>query len=176
MRTADLTHRLTPTLLTRLFMITIKSATPEHIPAILALLREFAEYESLLDYLEVTEERMHAALFGEGAVAEAIIAFADDTAVGYAIFYPNFATFRGQRGMYLEDIYIQPAHRRGGTGEKMLRHICRLAKERGYERMDFMVLDWNTPAVNFYKKLGAEIDQQERHFKFTGQAFKELAS
>lgn len=157
----------------------IKTAVATDIPAILALLREFAEYESLLDYLEVNEERMNAALFGEGAVpsvAEAIVAFADDTPVGYAIFYPNFATFRGQRGMYLEDIYIQPAHRRGGTGEKMLRHICRMAKERGLERMDFMVLDWNTPAVNFYKKLGAEIDQQERHFKFTDQAFKELAS
>jgi GNAT superfamily N-acetyltransferase len=156
--------------------LNIESAKPEHIPAILALLREFAEYESLLDYLEVNEERLNAALFGEGAVAEAIIAFVDDSAVGYAIFYPNFATFRGQRGMYLEDIYIQPAHRRGGTGEKMLRYICRLAKERGLERMDFMVLDWNTPAGNFYKKLGAQIDQQERHFKFTDQAFKELAS
>lgn len=156
--------------------VNIKKATANDIPAILALLREFAEYESLLDYLEVNEERMRAALFGEGSVAEAIVAFADEAPIGYAIFYPNFATFRGQRGMYLEDIYIQPAHRRGGTGEKMLRHICRLAKERGYERMDFMVLDWNTPAVNFYKKLGAEIDQQERHFKFTDQAFKELAS
>src|SRR5882757_7617459 len=154
----------------------IKKAEGKDIPMILALLREFAEYESLLDYLEVTDERLNTALFGEGAVAEAILAMNDDVAIGYAIFYPNFATFRGQRGIYLEDIYIQPAHRRGGTGEKMLRHICRLAKERGYERMDFVVLDWNTPAVNFYKKLGAEIDQSERHFKFTGEAFAELAS
>jgi len=153
----------------------IKKAEGKDIPMILALLREFAEYESLLDYLEVTDERLNTALFGEGAVAEAILAMNDDVAIGYAIFYPNFATFRGQRGIYLEDIYIQPAHRRGGTGEKMLRHICRLAKERGYERMDFVVLDWNTPAVNFYKKLGAEIDQQERHFKFVDEAFKDLA-
>jgi GNAT superfamily N-acetyltransferase len=154
----------------------IESATPRHIPAILALLREFAEFENLLDYLEVNEERLHAALFGEGAVADAIVAIKDDAVVGYAVFFPNFATFRGQRGMYLEDIYIQPAHRRGGTGEKMLRHICRLAKDRGYERMDFLVLDWNTPAVNFYQKLGAETDQSERHFKFVDEAFKELAS
>ena len=153
----------------------IEKATPKHIPAILSLLREFAEYESLLDYLEVTEERLHAALFGDGAVAEAILAFDHDAPVGYAIFYPNFATFRGQRGFYLEDIYIQPAHRRGGTGERMLRHIAGLAKDRGYERIDFMVLDWNTPAINFYKKLGAEIDTQERHFKFTDEAFKKLA-
>jgi GNAT superfamily N-acetyltransferase len=156
--------------------LNIESATPEHIPAILALLHEFAEFENLLDYLEVNEERLNAALFGEGAVAEAIVAFKDDAAIGYAIFFPNFATFRGQRGIYLEDIYIQPAHRRGGTGEKMLRHICRLAKDRGYERMDFLVLDWNTPAVGFYQKLGAEIDQSERHFKFVAEAFKTLAS
>ena len=154
----------------------IKKAGEADIPAILSLLREFAEYESLLDYLEVTEERLRIALFDEGAVAEAIIAVIDERPVGYAVFYPNFATFRGQRGLYLEDIYIQPAHRRGGTGEKMLRHIARLAKERGFERIDFMVLDWNTPAINFYKKLGAEIDQSERHFKFTDDAFDNLAS
>jgi ribosomal protein S18 acetylase RimI-like enzyme len=159
--------------------LNIESAKPEHIPAILALLREFAEYESLLDYLEVTGERMQAALFGEGAVpsvAEAIVAVLDDEPVGYAVFYPNFATFRGQRGLYLEDIYIKPAHRRGGTGEKMLRHIARLAKERGYERIDFMVLDWNAPAISFYKKLGAGIDESERHFKFTDDVFNNLAS
>lgn len=156
--------------------IQIKSATSEDIPAILELLREFAEYENLLEFLEVTEERLHIALFGEGAVAEAILAFADEQPVGYAIFYPNFATFRGQRGLYLEDIFVKPAHRRGGTGEAMLSFVAGLAKERGYERIDFMVLDWNTPAINFYKKLGAEIDLSERHFKFVGSAFEDLAS
>jgi len=154
----------------------IEKAKPQDIPAILDLLREFAEYESLLEFLEVTEERLHTALFGDGAVAEAIVAVIDGQTVGYAIFYPNFATFRGQRGLYLEDIYIKPDFRRGGTGEAMLRHIAGLAKERGYERIDFMVLDWNTPAINFYKKLGAEIDPSERHFKFVDAAFKNLAS
>lgn len=154
----------------------IKKASEANIPAILALLREFAEYENLLEFLEVTEAHLRAALFDEGAVAEAIVAVIDEKTVGYAVFYPNFATFRGQRGLYLEDIYIQPGHRRGGAGEKMLRHLARLAKERGYERIDFMVLDWNTPAINFYKKLGAEIDQSERHFKFTDEAFAKLAT
>jgi ribosomal protein S18 acetylase RimI-like enzyme len=156
-------------------MITIEQAKPEHIPAILSLMREFAEYENLLDYLEVTDERLRTALFGKGAVAGAIIAAVDKDIVGYAVFFPNFSTFRGQRGMYLEDIYIQPAHRRGGAGEKMLRHIAQIAASRGYERIDFMVLDWNAPAVNFYKKLGARIDQSERHFKFVDSAFKNLA-
>lgn len=153
----------------------ILSATAEHIPTILDLMREFAVYEDLLDRLEITDERMHAALFGEGAVAEAIVAVVEDTTVGYAVFYPNFSTFRGQRGMYLEDIYIQPAHRRGGAGEQMLRHIARLARSRGYERVDFMVLDWNTPAINFYLKHGGVMDESERHFKFTDAAFEELA-
>ncbi len=157
-------------------MVHIAKATFNNIPAILDLLREFAEYENLLEFLEVTEERLHTALFGEGAVAEAILAFADEQPVGYAVFYPNFATFRGQRGLYLEDIFVRPAHRRGGTGEAMLSFIAGLAKERGYERIDFMVLDWNTPAINFYKKLGAEIDPSERHFKFVGAAFEDLAS
>jgi ribosomal protein S18 acetylase RimI-like enzyme len=153
----------------------IEQAKPEHIPAILSLMREFAEYENLLDYLEVTDERLHTALFGEGAVAGAIVAAVDKDIVGYAVFFPNFSTFRGQRGIYLEDIYIRPAHRRGGAGEKMLRHIAQIAKSRGCERIDFVVLDWNTSAVNFYKKLGAEIDQSERHFKFVDSAFKNLA-
>lgn len=150
-------------------------ATSEHIPAILELLREFAEYENLSEYATATEERFHTALFGDGATAEAVVAVVDDAPVGYAVFYPNFSTFRGQRGIYLEDIYMTPAHRRGGAGELMLRHIARLAKERGYERIDFQVLDWNTPAINFYKKHGAVIDDSERHFKFTDDAFRELA-
>lgn len=154
----------------------IKSATPEHVPAILSLLREFAEYENLSQYVEATEENFHAALFGEDSTAEAIVAITNDQVVGYAVFYPNFSTFRGQRGIYLEDIYIQPEHRRGGSGEKMLRHIARLAKSRGFERIDFQVLNWNTPAINFYKKHGAVIDDSERHFKFTDEAFKNLAS
>jgi ribosomal protein S18 acetylase RimI-like enzyme len=153
----------------------ILSAKPEHIPAILKLLREFAEYENLTQYATATEERFHTALFGEDKVAEAIVAIVENQIVGYAVFYPNFSTFRGQRGMYLEDIYIQPAHRRGGAGELMLRHIARLAKERGYERMDFQVLDWNTPAINFYQKLGAVRDDLERHFKFTDSAFDNLS-
>lgn len=153
----------------------IVAAEPQHLPAIIELLREFAEYENLSQYVEATVENFHASLFSENKVAEAIVAVASHVPVGYAVFYPNFSTFRGQRGIYLEDIYLTPAHRRGGAGEQMLRHIARLAKERGYERIDFQVLDWNTPAINFYKKHGAVIDDSERHFKFTDEAFQELA-
>lgn len=157
-------------------VLTIKKSEPEDIPQIIALLHEFAEYENLLDACEITEERLRVALFGEGKVAEALLAFEDHEPVGYAIFYPNFATFRGQRGFYLEDIFVKKDFRAKGVGEAMIKSLARTAKERGFERIDFLVLDWNTPAVKFYEKLGAARDEEERHFKFTDEAFQKLAS
>lgn len=154
----------------------IKKAEPENVPQIIALIREFAEYENLLDFCEVTEERLKTALFGETKIIEAIIVFADETPIGYAIFYPNFASFRGQRGFYLEDIYINQNYRGKGVGEMMLKHIAQTGRARGYERIDFQVLEWNAPAIKFYEKLGAVRDDEERHFKFTDEAFQKLAS
>jgi ribosomal protein S18 acetylase RimI-like enzyme len=154
----------------------IKKATDEDIPQILALMREFAEYEKLLEFFEATEERMTAALFGDGKVADAILAFDGERAVAYAVFFPYFSTFRGQRGVYLEDIFITKDARGRGLGEMMLKHIARTGKERGFERIDFQVLKWNKPAIGFYEKLGAMRDEEERHFKFTGEAFQKLAA
>ena len=159
-----------------MFEITINKAVENDIPQILSLLREFAEYENLLDYLEVTEERLKAALFGENKIAEAIVAFDDETAIGYAIFFPHFSTFRGQRGIYLEDIFISKDFRGKGVGEMMLKYIATLAKSRGFERIDFQVLEWNAPAIRFYEKLGAERNDEDRHFKFSDNAFEDLAS
>ena len=153
----------------------IKAAAPENVPQIIALMREFAEYENLLEFFEATEERLQLALFGDGKVAEAILAFDDETPVAYAVFFPNFATFRGQRGIYLEDIFITKSARGRGIGEMMLKYIARLARTRGFERIDFQVLEWNTPAIGFYEKLGAIRDDEERHFKFTDAAFQNLA-
>jgi ribosomal protein S18 acetylase RimI-like enzyme len=153
----------------------IKKAVEGNIPQIIALMREFAEYENLLDYCEVTEERLKVALFGETKVADAVLAFAGDAPVGYAVFYPNFATFRGQRGLYLEDIFIKKEFRGRGVGEIILKYLAKAAKERGFERIDFQVLEWNTPAIKFYEKLGAHRDEEERHFKFTDEAFRNLA-
>ena len=96
----------------------IENAAEKDIPQIIALIREFAEYENLLDFFEVTEESLNAALFGETKVAEAIIVFENEAAIGYAIFYPNFASFRGQRGLYLEDIFIKPEFRGRGVGAR----------------------------------------------------------
>jgi ribosomal protein S18 acetylase RimI-like enzyme len=154
----------------------IQTAKEDDIPQIIALIREFAEYENLSDYCEVTEERLNAAFFGETKVADAIVAFENDAPIGYAIFYPNFASFRGQRGIYLEDIFIKQEFRGKGVGEMMLKHIAKAGRERGFERIDFQVLEWNTPAVKFYEKLGAERNDEERHFRFAGESFSKLAA
>ncbi len=153
----------------------IQKAVEENIPQIIALMREFAEYEKLLEYLEVTEERLEIALFGDGKVAEAIIALDGETVIGYAVFFPYFATFRGQRGIYLEDIFITKRVRGRGVGEMMLKYIAKIAKQRGFERIDFQVLEWNAPAIGFYERLGAERNDDERHFKFSDEAFQNLA-
>jgi ribosomal protein S18 acetylase RimI-like enzyme len=153
----------------------IRKAEPVHVSPIIALIREFAAYEKLSEFCEVTEERLSTALFGATKVAEAIVAVAGETPVAYAIFYPNFASFRGQRGMYLEDIYIKQEFRGAGLGEAMLKHIAASAKARGFERIDFQVLEWNAPAIGFYEKLGAQRDEEERHFRFVGESFAKLA-
>ena len=155
--------------------IRLAKAAPENIPQIIELMREFAEYEKLLDSFEVTGERLKTALFGDGKVADAILAFDGETALAYAIFFPNLATFRGQRGIYLEDIFITKAARGRGLGRIMLKHLAKIAEERGFERIDFQVLKWNASAIEFYEGLGAVRDDEERHFKFTDEAFKNLA-
>jgi ribosomal protein S18 acetylase RimI-like enzyme len=140
------------------------------------MLREFAEFEKLSAFCEVTEENLREVMFGERAFVEALIAFDGDAPMAYAIFYPCFSSFRGQRGIYLEDIYVKPSHQNRGIGEILLREIAQRAKEIGAVRMDFQVLDWNENAIRFYKKLGAEIDESERHFKITNEAFEKLCS
>lgn len=154
----------------------IETAKEEHIPAIIALMREFAEYENLLEYLEITEEKLCAALFGENGFVECLIATSEDQLIAYALYFLNFSSFRGQTGVYLEDIFIKKEFRKFGIGELMLKQIARAGKENGAVRMDFQVLDWNEPAINFYKKHGAIMDESERHFKFTDEAFQSLAS
>jgi ribosomal protein S18 acetylase RimI-like enzyme len=154
--------------------VRVAKATEADIPAILDMLREFAGFLDLERYLEVTEKRLFQAMFGEGAFVDALMAFEGEKAVAYAIFFPAFTSFRGQRGLFLEDIYIRPEYRRHNLGEKMLREIARMAKARGFERIDFHVLEDNLSAIRFYEKHGAERDDSERHFKFIGEVFQRL--
>ncbi|MFM9904601.1 MAG: N-acetyltransferase family protein [Pyrinomonadaceae bacterium] len=156
--------------------ITIRKIGEADLAAVVEMMREFAVYEKLAEYCTVTVERLQTAMFGETDLVEGLIALEDETPFGYALFYPNFSSFRGERGLYLEDIYIREQYRRHNLGMQMLQKIAFLAKRRGLERIDFQVLDWNTPAVNFYQKHGAEIRDDESHFKFAGAAFEKLAS
>jgi ribosomal protein S18 acetylase RimI-like enzyme len=156
--------------------IQIRKSTPDEVAAIVRLMRDFAEYENLAEYCEITEERLFDVMFGNEAFVEGLVAFHEQQPVAYAMFYPYFASFRGQCGYYLEDIFIAEDFRRNGLGEAMVRIIARLAKQRGFERIDFQVLEWNTPAVKFYEKLGAIRDDSERHFKFIDNSFDSLVS
>jgi ribosomal protein S18 acetylase RimI-like enzyme len=156
--------------------ITIAKACENDIPAIVEMLRDFADYLDLARYVDVTEKRLFTAMFAPGAFVEGLMAFDKDVPVAYAIFYPWFASFRGQCGLFIEDIYIKPEYRRHNLGERMLREIAVVAKTRGFERIDFHVVEDNLPAIKFYEKHGAVRDDTERHFKFTDEAFMRLSS
>ena len=154
--------------------IEIRKAVAGDAPAIIELMRHFAEFERLAEYLEVTEERLHAAMFGPEAFAEGLLAADADGPVGYAVFYPNFLTVRGQRGYFLEDLFVLERGRGKGIGEMLLRRVAQMAEARGFERIDFLVLDWNAPAIGFYEKLGGLRAAGESHFNFTDDAFRRL--
>jgi ribosomal protein S18 acetylase RimI-like enzyme len=156
--------------------IEIRPARPEEIPDVIRLMREFAEFEKLLDSFEITAERFSEVVFGENRFVELMIAAKKDNLVGYALFYPCFASFKGQKGLFLEDIYVSSDYRGQGIGELLLREVARFAHSQGCERIDFQVLEWNAPAIAFYEKLGAKRNNDERHFKFAGEAFRNLSS
>ncbi|MEZ5346315.1 MAG: GNAT family N-acetyltransferase [Pyrinomonadaceae bacterium] len=153
----------------------IRHAKRQDIPAIIELMREFAEFESLLGFLEVTEKSLADVIFGEDRFVNCLLVTDDDVPVAYALYYRSFSSFRGHRSVYLEDIFITASHRSRGVGELLLKAVARAGKDFGAVRMDFQVLDWNKPAVDFYKKHGAVIDKDERHFKFTDEAFEKLS-
>jgi hypothetical protein len=153
----------------------INNASEKHIPQIIEMLREFAEFENLLEFCEITEEILAEAMFGAKPCVEGLIAWVGEKPIGYALFYENFASFRGQRGIYLEDLYVKNEFRSQKVGELFLKKLAQIARQRNAQRIDFQVLDWNKNAVGFYEKLGAEIDSDERHFRFVGEAFQKLA-
>lgn len=140
------------------------------------LLREFAEFENLLDEFLVTEEKLSRVVFGEKAFVECLVGFANEEMVAYAIFFPIFRTFRGDPSIYLEDLYIKQGYRGKGYGLKMLKAVAKYAKDNGYSRMDWQALNWNTSAIDFYKKLGAESNDEQLDFRLIGEAFQKLAS
>jgi GNAT superfamily N-acetyltransferase len=135
--------------------IDIRAAHPQDVPLILAFIRELAEYERLAHEVTATEEQLRGTLFGERTFAECLIASLDREPVGFALFFHNYSTFVGRPGIYLEDLYVRPPARGHGVGRELLAHLARLTLERGCGRLEWAVLDWNEPAIAFYRKLGA---------------------
>lgn len=156
-------------------MIDIRAALPADVPAILALIRELAEYEKLTHLLAATEADIDRELFGEHPVAESLVARSGGDIVGFALYFHNMSTFLGRRGLWLEDLYVRPEHRRAGIGEALLRSVARIAADRGCGRFEWSVLDWNQPAIDFYRKLGADILPDWRICRVTGPALAALA-
>lgn len=141
---------------------------------VIAIIRDFAEFEGLSDFFHVTEVRLHDVMFGPNSFVEGIGAFDGPSMVGYAMFFPYFASFRGQSGYFLEDLFVKQEFRKSGVGRLLLTEIAKRAQDRGFERIDFQVLEWNLNAIRFYESLGAVKDADERHFKFTDDAFRGL--
>lgn len=154
----------------------IRSATRADIPVLLALIRALAEYEKLSDMVVTDEARLERELFGSGSPAEALLCFAGREAVGMAIYFHNFSTFLGRKGLYLEDLFVKPEHRGRGYGKALLLSLARIAHERGCGRFEWVVLDWNEPSIKFYEGLGAVQMKEWRLFRVTGEALKKLAS
>ena len=158
-------------------MIAIRSAQADDIPLILGFIRDLAAYENLLPQVEATEERLRAALFPDGSrpAAECALAFWNDTPAGFAVFLPNFSTFLARPGLYLEDLFVQPALRGRGIGKALLLHCARLAGARGCGRMEWAVLEWNESARGFYRSLGAVELDDWRVCRLTGPALARFA-
>ena len=150
----------------------LRAAEPRDVAAIVGLIRELAEFERLTHLLEVTPEGLHPHLFGPRPAAEALVAELDGRLVGFALFFTNFSTFLGKPGLYLEDLYVQPAHRGAGIGRALLQRLAGLANARGCGRFEWSVLDWNVDAIRFYERLGATLLPEWRICPVSGQALR----
>jgi len=153
---------------------TIRPATVEDVPVIFQFIGELADYEKLRHQVTATEAGLRQALFGEYPGAEAILALVGEQPVGFALFFPNFSTFAGGVGLHLEDLYVQPAFRQQGIGEKLLRHVAGIALQRRCCRFEWSALDWNEPAVRFYRKLGAQSLDDWTIFRVAGNSLRQL--
>jgi GNAT superfamily N-acetyltransferase len=153
----------------------IEPATEKHVPVILALIKGLAEYEQLSDAVVATETGLRETLFGKRPGAEVVIGFAGEEPAGFAVFFHNYSTFLARPGIYLEDLFVLPQWRGRGLGRKLLAYVAAAAVERGCGRLEWAVLDWNEPAIRFYRKLGAEAMEEWTLYRLTGHALKELA-
>ena len=153
----------------------IRPATPADAPVISSFIRQLAEYERLSNAVTFSEEQILQNLFGAKATAEVLLGYFNEQPVAFAVFFHNFSTFLGKRGLYLEDLFVIPEMRGRGFGKAMLKRLAEIAIERDCGRFEWAVLDWNEPAIGFYKKLGAVPMEEWTTFRMSGEALKKLA-
>jgi GNAT superfamily N-acetyltransferase len=155
--------------------VTVRPATITDVPLVLTLIRELAAFEKLSHEVVATEEKLRATLFGKAAAAEVLVAELGGEGVGFALFFPSYSTFLAQPGIYLEDLFVRPAHRSHGIGLTLLRALARIALERGCGRLEWSVLDWNERALAFYRRLGAKPQSEWTVQRLTEPGIRALA-
>lgn len=158
--------------------MTVREATSQDVPEILAMIIELAEYERARDEVVATEAQLQQALFGPEPAVYALIATDDATGetAGFALWFRNFSTWLGQHGLYLEDLYVRPQFRGHGHGKALLASLAKICVDRGYGRFEWWVLDWNSPAIDFYRSIGAEPMDEWTVQRVTGAALTALAA
>ena len=154
---------------------TLRPATPADLAAIVGLIHELAAFEALTHLVVVTPESLAPHLFGERPAAEAVVGEVDGVVAAFALYFTNFSTFLAQPGLYLEDLYVQPAHRGNGLGRALLQHLGALAVERGCGRFEWSVLDWNENAIRFYESMGATVMPDWRICRIAGDTLQGFA-
>jgi GNAT superfamily N-acetyltransferase len=155
--------------------LTIRPAQVTDTPIILKLIRDLATYERAPNDVSATEEQLRKVLFGDKPAAEVLLAFAGSAPVGFAVFFHNFSTWLGRPGLYLEDLFVKPEERGKGYGRALLVHLGKIARDRGCGRMEWAVLNWNEPAIRFYRALGAKPMDEWTVYRLTGDQINALA-
>lgn len=150
----------------------IRPATPDDVELILTFIQELADYERLSDQAVATSEQLHCHLFGERPFAEVLIGEVDGQPSGFALFFHNYSTFLGKPGIYLEDLFVRESVRGAGLGKALLARLAELALARGCGRLEWSVLNWNTPAIEFYERLGARAQDEWTVYRLTGEALE----
>lgn len=156
--------------------VAIRPAEQADVPAIVRLIRELAAYERAADQVTATEQDLHAALFAAQPAVYAHVAVAEGEVVGFALWFLNFSTWLGRHGIYLEDVYVTPAMRGRGVGTALLGELAAICARRGYGRLEWWVLDWNSPAIGFYRSIGAVAMDEWTVHRLTGQPLADLAA